>query len=408
MKSIYYASNMQIHLFPDNSRSEFNCYINPQDLNYISKNGDIEVAVKSITFDNDLDSDKNYGLKSSLSDETISSFGYNTIIALFSSMKKKKGVNIFRFLNPVFFQTTHHKLCNAKFTIIDLRTGLQPFFKYGSPTFIEVIVRKTALRMKPPFNILVDSSCPESKLRFPTNSNTDFTIQLPKRLEFSRDWILCLKSIHFENRFKAFQTFKITMFGKRKRDGMNFIVEHQFKGALFPETGKELIRKLQNIFNGYLEVSLFRGRFRLSPDDTFKSSGDYTEELGVKLSGDLINVLGLDHKYSNFIMRDKSIMGHRKIDMTANYPNHFIICCDICDETVLSGSPVQILKYFPREKHDESKFDIEFTNNDFVKLNLKSFDRIRFRIADLTGRTINSLSHHPTRMQILFVNTNSL
>ena len=64
MKSIYYASNMQIHLFPDNSRSEFNCYINPQDLNYISKNGDIEVAVKSITFDNDLDSDKNYGLKS--------------------------------------------------------------------------------------------------------------------------------------------------------------------------------------------------------------------------------------------------------------------------------------------------------------------------------------------------------
>ena len=408
MKSIYYASNMQIHLFPDNSRSEFNCYINPQDLNYISKNGDIEVAVKSITFDNDLDSDKNYGLKSSLSDETISSFGYNTIIALFSSMKKKKGVNIFRFLNPVFFQTTHHKLCNAKFTIIDLRTGLQPFFKYGSPTFIEVIVRKTALRMKPPFNILVDSSCPESKLRFPTNSNTDFTIQLPKRLEFSRDWILCLKSIHFENRFKAFQTFKITMSGKRKASGSSFFDEQRIQGSTFPETVTELIKKLKSIFNGYLEVSIFRGRFRLSPSKAFKSSRNYTEQLDVALSDDLVNVLGLDHKYTNFIMKDKSIMGYRKINMTANYPNHFIVCCDICDDTVLSGTPVQILKYFPREKNDESKFDIEFSNNDFVKLNMKSFDRVRFRIADLSGKTIVSVSHLPTRLQILFVNTNSL
>ena len=175
-----------------------------------------------------------------------------------------------------------------------------------------------------------------------------------------------------------------------------------------PETVNGLIRRLQSIFNGYLKVSLFRGRIRLTRDKAFESNSDYTEQLGIKLSKDLVNVLGLDHKYTNFIMGKGSIIGHRKVDMTANYPNHFIVCCDICDETVLSGSPIQILKYFPREKHDESKFDIEFTNNDFVKLNMKSFDRIRFRIADLSGRTINSLSHLPTRLQILFVNTNSL
>ena len=408
MKSIYYASNMQSHLFPDNTRSKFNCFINPQDLNYISKNDYIEVAVKSITIDNDIDENCFYGLKSSLSGETISSFGYDTIISLFSSVKTKKGINIYRFSNPVFFQTSHHKLCNVTFEIIDLRTREQPFFKYGSPTFIEVIVRRSTLRMKPPFNILIDSSCAESKIRFPSNTNTDFTIQLPKRLEFSCDWILCLKSIHFENKFKAFQTFKISMFGKRKVDGISFGINVIVEKKTEPETVNGLIRRLQSIFNGYLKGSLFRGRIRLTRDKAFESNSDYTEQLGIKLSKDLVNVLGLDHKYTNFIMGKESIIGHRKVDMTANYPNHFIVCCDICDETVLSGSPIQILKYFPREKHDESKFDIEFTNNDFVKLNMKSFDRIRFRIADLSGRTINSLSHLPTRLQILFVNTNSL
>ena len=408
MKSIYYASNMQSHLFPGNTRSKFNCFINPQDLNYISKNEDIEFAVKSITIDHDINGDRNYGLKSSLSNETVSSFGYDTIITLFSAVKKKKGVNIYRFLNPVFFQTTHHKLCNAKFEIIDLRTGLQPFFKHATPTFIEIVVRTRRLRMKPPFNILIDSSCQESKVRFPSNTNTDFTIQLPKRFEFSRDWILCLKSIHFENKFKAFQSFKISLSGKRKDSGSSFLDEQQIQGPMFPETVTELIKKLKSIFNGYLEVSIFRGHFRLSPSKAFKSSRNYTEQLDVALSDDLVNVLGLDHKYTNFIMKDRSIMGYRKINMTANYPNHFIVCCDICDDTVLSGTPVQILKYFPREKNDESKFDIEFSNNDFVKLNMKSFDRVRFRIADLSGKTIVSVSHLPTRLQILFVNTNSL
>ena len=60
MKSIYYASNMQSHLFPGNTRSKFNCYINPQDLNYISKNEDIEFAVKSITIDHDINGDRKY------------------------------------------------------------------------------------------------------------------------------------------------------------------------------------------------------------------------------------------------------------------------------------------------------------------------------------------------------------
>ena len=52
MRNIFYAIIMQSCLFPLNSRSSFQTYIHPQDLNYIS-NDDIEVAIKLITFDNE-------------------------------------------------------------------------------------------------------------------------------------------------------------------------------------------------------------------------------------------------------------------------------------------------------------------------------------------------------------------
>ena len=94
---------MQPHLFPNNTRSNFYSYINPRDLDYISNESEIEVAVKSLTIDNDLDRNKKLVLKSTLSKETISSYGFDNIIALFSVRKNKKGINIYRFENPVFF-----------------------------------------------------------------------------------------------------------------------------------------------------------------------------------------------------------------------------------------------------------------------------------------------------------------
>ena len=49
-KNIFYVSNTQSSLFPNNSRTHFNQYIDINDLDYI-KYENIEVAVKSISFD---------------------------------------------------------------------------------------------------------------------------------------------------------------------------------------------------------------------------------------------------------------------------------------------------------------------------------------------------------------------
>ena len=49
-KNIFYISNTQPELFPQNSRTKFDQYIDINELDYIKYN-DLEVAVKSISFD---------------------------------------------------------------------------------------------------------------------------------------------------------------------------------------------------------------------------------------------------------------------------------------------------------------------------------------------------------------------
>ena len=50
-RNIFYASNTQSELFPQNKRTKFDQYIDIHSLDYIHQN-DIEVAVKSVSFDN--------------------------------------------------------------------------------------------------------------------------------------------------------------------------------------------------------------------------------------------------------------------------------------------------------------------------------------------------------------------
>ena len=51
MKNIFYTSNADKDLFIDDTRSDFNSYIDINDLDYID-DGDVEVGIKSIAFDN--------------------------------------------------------------------------------------------------------------------------------------------------------------------------------------------------------------------------------------------------------------------------------------------------------------------------------------------------------------------
>ena len=74
MRNIYFISNMYQDLYPDNSRSKFSTYINQNCLKYIPS-GQIEAAIKNITFDNTRKKPKKshefLGIKSNISDQLL-------------------------------------------------------------------------------------------------------------------------------------------------------------------------------------------------------------------------------------------------------------------------------------------------------------------------------------------------
>ena len=86
------------------------------------------------------------------------------------------------FKNPTFFPTKKELLSNAKFTIINLKSGNQPKWDEGSPTFIHLIIRK---RMSKTFNIFVESNDVKSMEKFKENSNMEFTIVYQKVLDWA-------------------------------------------------------------------------------------------------------------------------------------------------------------------------------------------------------------------------------
>ena len=412
MRTVFYASNMQSDLFPHNSRSKFETYIYNQDLSYIPS-GDIEVAVKSITVDYDLDvkNCKTLALKTNLSYDTISSYGWDNIVCIFTI--QQKGIQQFEFENPTFFPTDQYRLSRATFQIVDIETNQVPDFSIGSPTFIEVVVKNQLKRMKTPFQILLDSSCGESSKRFPSNTNMEFCIQLPKRMEFQKDWMVCLKSIHFTNNFYTLGNCELTLNGVTP-GGNTWKITRRLDPQ-FPCSISLVIKKLNALCSGIIKFTKtkdekIRIKREASIDANARFYGLYGDNIKIDFSSDMCAILGFEKKDERISLgkNSRAVTSTYKANVFALHPYHFIVCCNLVEESILGGERVKVMKYFPRQISTSSSVDQSFPHNDYVKLNVKNFDRIVIRIADLTGKTIQCNPDIPTRLQLLFVNTNSV
>ena len=143
-----------------------------------------------------------YGIRSNISEATINGAHYDTIVAVFQDRGKRDVLNI-EFQNPPFFKTRKELLSHAQFNIFDLDSSKHNQTpSIGSPTYIHTIVRAAPKRMKRPFTIFLDSSCPISKQLYPENTNTDFIIELPERLKFRQNWTVTLKTLFLSNKIQ--------------------------------------------------------------------------------------------------------------------------------------------------------------------------------------------------------------
>lgn len=403
MRNIYFISNLHDEFYPNNSRAKFTTFIHPSCLTYISDEP-IEAAVISISIDNtriaNHETSECLGVRSSICQPIISSSHFDTILCWFDvDTEKNNSIIHLSFKNPAFFPTTKQLLASATFEIIDLGTKKSPNFAAGSPTFIVIAVKKQIQRMKNPFNILLDSQCSTSKSYFPSNNNMDFTIQLPKRLEFRKDWIVALKSISFTNKL-----YNIYNFSLQIED-----TEGKKKSIMFKEGSFENLQDwLNEIRSEIADIFIIQ---KTSNDKVIIYRKKQLKQC--VFSDNMKKFLKLSSTYTNdYFLNNSRLKSEEAIDMKILIPQQFIVCCNMIEYSIFGGQQLQVLKLLSNETQGKENkgnlFHYECYNNEFIKIGLKEFDKISMKIMTIGGLTLKCDSSTPTRLQLLFVNTNTM
>ena len=402
--SIIYASDAYTSLFPQNSRFRFETFTNPMDLSYIAS-GDIEVTIQTITFDNLDFAGQTLALRTNLIPDSICSYGWDKIACIFTI--PDDGNTQFTFQSPIFFPTTQALLSTAVFEIVNVNIAPNintnfisepPSMKQVTPnaTKIHVLVKKREERMKEPFQVILDSSCSTSKKLFPSNTNTNFTVQLPQRMEFQRDSTICLKSIHMSNEFKRGCTIRAIV---TTGDGSSVQKIEDLDESI--STIEDLVKAINDKIGGIVHFAIEEGGLV-----TIKF-GDKCEEnftIRVEMSRNLMRILGFQQQSVIFTGKKRIVTSTHKPNIDAVHQCIFV-CCNIVEHSVACGQMHQVLQFFCTPNKVGKTIYHEFQNNLPVKLDRKQFDRIKIQIRDTDGKILECKEENvPTHMQLVFEN----
>ena len=347
-----------------------------------------------------------YGIRSNISETTISSAHYDTIVGLFQDYGKHDVLNI-EFQNPPFFKTRKELLSHAQFSIFDLdssKNNQTP--SIGSPTYIHTIVQAAPKRMKRPFTIFLDSSCPISKQLYPENTNTDFIIELPERLNFRQNWTVTLKTLFLSNKIQNIedchvQYKKINPIGYIVRE-KTFALKNGNYGTLASfiyEIAEEFKRtsmpfSISEVENGRVKIKM-KGRLK----------NGYKSEL--RLSKYLASILGFtsspkQYQTLRFDQNPEYIAPHNP-NLFLVYPKNLIVGCNIVDDTIFGGQNVKLLRLITNSDNLESDIlTFQFHQDEKVMLGIREFKSIHISIMDVTGSPVKSESNFPSRLQLMF------
>ena len=378
------------------------------------------------------------GLRTSLKEPDIYRNGlYDTQVEFFNVKDHADGIQICEIKSPSFFETTVEKLANAKFELIDIDTNRPANFTLGTPTHIQIVTRSDLIMSKS-FNIFLDSSDPHSKSFYPYNKAHDFTIRLPERLEFNKNWEVALKhifigndlfNIYSDSCWIDFQIIRTPPIAGKPTDmpdwGKHAVKEFmyrtgtknfedvvQLKKKLRMEdirlnTMQDVCNYLQNSFNKLglkLEIGMENERVYIEKKET---ESYRLVEFKMKLSPYLCNILGFVRGTSKF----HNLRFETKNRFVATYapniallvPTNFVVLCDIVSESIFGAKSVNILKLLSSNFDPKKEMiDLSFHQDEFLDLKLKEFSSIRIQIVDTTGNLIKSGKSYATRCQLQF------
>ena len=349
-----------------------------------------------------------YGIKSNISEKlSVRNAGYDDIISVFVGNKTNDVVHI-DFKNPTFFFTRKELLSRATFQIIDIASNSVPNFAVGSPTYIQVVIRKKK-NMEKKFNIFLDSSCEKSKAAYPENNATNFTIDLPERLSFRRNWHVTLKSLFIPDSIQNVPECFMFYWRGRPLDSGGFEVSHKvnlkLKEGNYPTIENILTNLSEQISEAKLPITMEQhdGRVKISCPTTLQSD----TVISITMSPDLAPILGFTKPFERFhgfnLTEYDSYLAPYEPNLFVTYPKNLIISCDVVDNTIFGGEHVKLLKMVTNTMHPSTNIlDFEFLQDEYVDLNVREFRSIKIAILDATGNPVKTDSSIPTRLQLMF------
>ena len=444
MKNITYLSNVDASLFSKNKNNKFTTLLESDLLTSYLPQGELAIAVKSISFPVNVSNEKQeivVGIRSSITSEAmICNSQCDKIISVFLIRKWKNDVCSYEVVNPVFFQSSLTLIRNPTFELIDVvnNTPLSYISENNEPTIVEIMVKeKDKNRMKPPFNMLLISSDEKSSKLYQNNNNMNFTIHLNERKDFNTNWILILKSIQLTSRIFnipnddyhfTYLEFQQDISIKRKDDQVvldstpqRYVNESITKGCYSnTKTLLEQINLQLNNHNIPVIIDLWIRQARIKTDvkklkekqeKEIKEEGKVMRYVLV-LSKKLSELLGFHEAKTNQnfvidLLKRDAIISKYHINIFHGLPRSLIVNCDIVKPITVGKKSMKMLRLLhpSSDKIDEHNvLNFAFRQNTIAKIDINWFDHINIYITDVYGNQILAEDNHPTIAHLSFVN----
>ena len=379
------------------------------DYYYIEKTIKTHYALSEMEADVVKNKPQMIALKASYSEADIYNTKYNNLVAYINNEDLEYGVCHAEIKNPTYYKTTIERLCKSELSLIDISTNTKPFFAQGTPTYVHVILKLDPRMTHKQFNIFLDSSDIESLKLYTDNNNADFTIQLPQRLEFNKNWQVCLKSIFLGNDlYNIYNDRCYFIYTKRhKDDELETTIRVELVSGIYKSI-HDITKHIHKLFETnqvpiVCKVKDSQVQFKVLRSQEVVDLRKITITISSYLSG----ILGL----SKNIEEDHEIDFSNRIKAKAVYPPHihmlvpqnYIVMSDIVQPSAFGANRVNVLKMLSSKYNEKLKI-VHFDHyiDQFVPLNIKEFSQIRIRIADSTGINLQNSNMYPTRIQLQF------
>ena len=329
---------------------------------------------------------------------------FDKIVSIFCVSSLEDNTVQINFLNPIFFKTNKSLMSQAQFKLIDTDTNNEPKFLAGSPTYIHAMTRplKSYHHVK---NVYLDSSCPVSKEMFKSNSNMAFRIKLAETFLLEGDWSICLKKLiipaSMNNIYKEYCTMKFRL------ENNIYTTDIHIESGHYP-TITHLLEQIQHQIDDSsipVQLNIINGKVMITHNAI---KGD------LSLSSSLANILGFvqsaDTQLHQIQLASSStIQAQYNPNLDFLLPKNIIVTTDVVESSIFAAQHVKILRLISNNHKTISSsplLEFEFIHDEWVKLDIKSFETIQINILDVTGKIVESSSDLPSFLELQIIKLN--